>query len=238
MGQSIILAFKKMFGKVSSKLSLKAFSFQEMRLPTRKEERKSRSQELHKPIKRLATGRLTSKTRSKPETAETSGRRRGSSSTEISESGTSDSPENSSNRSDSLEATDVDSDKSSDISRENDVSDDDDSSSTTSEVSFSKRSFYLKLPSKLKFALVYDYDMVTYQKAFPKLPAQKSVKAIVDEYLAVMKSSRRSGKKLLYANDTFKFVLESFNALIDTCLLYKSEAGQVSCFKYLVTSRS
>jgi hypothetical protein len=39
--------------------------------------------------------------------------------------------------------------------------DSDDSSSTISEVSFSKRAFYLRLPNNLKFALVYDYDMVT-----------------------------------------------------------------------------
>jgi hypothetical protein len=45
-------------------------------------------------------------------------------------------------------------------------------------VSFLKRRFYLRIPSELKYILVYDYDMVTYRKALPALPAPKTVEVI------------------------------------------------------------
>ncbi len=38
---------------------------------------------------------------------------------------------------------------------------------------------------------VYDYDMVTYRKALPKLPAEKTVTDIVAEYLTFVAETRR-----------------------------------------------
>ncbi len=94
----------------------------------------------------------------------TADRRRGSNSTEVSESGTFESGSGFDDKKDSetnepvtidVESDAMNVDDESDAMNVDDVSDDDDdSSSTVSEVSFSKRSFYLKLPNKLKFALV------------------------------------------------------------------------------------
>ena len=124
---------------------------------------------------------------------------------------------------------DFESDKDSYIALENlEESDDgEDSSSTTSEVSFSKRSFYLKLPSVLKYILIYDHDMITYRKALPTVPAHRTVSTIVNDYLSLIRLTKR-GRKSLYVDDTFNFLINSFNSLIGTILLYKKEKSQVN----------
>ena len=105
--------------------------------------------------------------------------------------------------------------------------DEDDSSSSSSEVSFLKRSFDLKLPNKLRHILVFDHDMITYRQSLPTLPASKSVTAIVDEYLAAAKQTKR-GRRSIYLDDTFKFLVNVFNDLLDTALIYTKEKPQVN----------
>jgi hypothetical protein len=105
--------------------------------------------------------------------------------------------------------------------------DEDDSSSSSSEVSFLKRSFDLKLPNKLRHILVFDHDMITYRQSVPTLPASKSVRAIVDEYLAAAKQTKR-GRRSIYLDDTFKFLINVFNDLLDTALIYAKEKPQVN----------
>ena len=205
-----------------------------MSLPSKREEREARSR-LRTP-KRSPAGKGKRGFRKETGTSE-SGRRRGSSSTEVSESGTFDSVSDGKKDPTDNELVmivdDVDDDEESDsdkdVTSSGDVEidcDDSDSSSTVSEVSFAKRSFYLRLPNNLKFALVFDFDMVTYRKALPKVPAEKSVKSIVDEYVASVGETRR-GKKSSYVDDTFKFVVDSFNAIVGNHLLYKQETQQV-----------
>jgi hypothetical protein len=48
----------------------------------------------------------------------------------------------------------------------------------------------------------------------------------VDEYVTSVGETRR-GKKSSYVDDTFKFVIETFNAIVGNHLLYKQEAQQV-----------
>ena len=123
-------------------------------------------------------------------------------------------------------AIDAEPDKDLDLNPES-IEESDDSSSTTSEVSFTKRPFYLKLPSTLKYTLIFDHDMITYRKALPILPAPKPVSGIINDYLSLVKLEKRR-RKSLYLDDTFSFLINSFNALIGSTLLYKKEKSQVS----------
>jgi len=65
------------------------------------------------------------------------------------------------------------------------ISCDEEDSSSSSEVSFLKRSFDLKLPNKLRHILVFDHDMITYRQSMPTLPASKSVKVFFHQHFTL-----------------------------------------------------
>ena len=115
------------------------------------------------------------------------------------------------------------------VTNGDDLNEDTEGCDSDNEVSFPKRSFDLKLPSSLKYSLIFDHDMIMYRKCFATLPALKTVKQITDHYLGMAKKSKR-GRKSIYLDYIFKYLIDSFEALLGNMLLYSKEKAQVIFF--------
>jgi hypothetical protein len=113
------------------------------------------------------------------------------------------------------------------VTNGHDVGEDTEDCDSDSEVSFPKRSFDLKLPSSLKYSLIYDHDMIMYRRCVAMLPASKTVKQITDDYLGMAKKSKR-GRKSIYLDYIFKYLIDSFEAMLGSMLLYSKEKAQVT----------
>uniref|UniRef100_A0A1B0A4M3 Mortality factor 4-like protein 1 n=1 Tax=Glossina pallidipes TaxID=7398 RepID=A0A1B0A4M3_GLOPL len=97
-----------------------------------------------------------------------------------------------------------------------------------SEESFlSKIEVKIKMPDELKQCLADDWDAITRQHKLLDLPAKNTVQDIVDQYVAFKKSAKStSASKELAITDVLNGVIEYFNVMLGSQLLYKFERPQ------------
>ncbi|KAI9577165.1 mortality factor 4-like protein 1 isoform X1 [Glossina fuscipes] len=97
-----------------------------------------------------------------------------------------------------------------------------------SEESFlSKIEVKIKMPDELKQCLADDWDAITRQHKLLDLPAKNTVQDIVDQYVAFKKLAKStSASKELAITDVLNGVIEYFNVMLGSQLLYKFERPQ------------
>lgn len=103
-----------------------------------------------------------------------------------------------------------------------------DSSFVESEETFlSKIEVKIKIPDELKQCLADDWDAITRQHKLLDIPAKITVQDIVDQYISFKKSSKSSNAcKELAISDVLNGVVEYFNVMLGSQLLYKFERPQ------------
>ncbi|XP_017845225.1 nuA4 complex subunit EAF3 homolog isoform X2 [Drosophila busckii] len=85
----------------------------------------------------------------------------------------------------------------------------------------------IKIPDELKHYLTDDWYAVVREHKLLELPAKVTVQQIVDQYLAYKKSVKStSASKEVAINDVLDGVLEYFNVMLGSQLLYKFERTQ------------
>lgn len=85
----------------------------------------------------------------------------------------------------------------------------------------------IKIPDELKQCLADDWDAITRQHKLLDIPAKITVQDIVDQYINFKKSSKSSNAcKELAISDVLNGVVEYFNVMLGSQLLYKFERPQ------------
>lgn len=102
--------------------------------------------------------------------------------------------------------------------------------SIESEESFlTKTEIKIKIPDELKPWLVDDWDAINRQHKLLRIPADKTVKDIIDSYIQMKKSNKTKdqGKEAALI-DVMYGLVTYFNVLLGSQLLYKSERPQLA----------
>ncbi|XP_065369310.1 mortality factor 4-like protein 1 [Calliphora vicina] len=85
----------------------------------------------------------------------------------------------------------------------------------------------IKIPDELKQCLADDWDAITRQHKLLDIPAKITVQDIVDQYINLKKSAKSSNAcKELAISDVLNGVIEYFNVMLGSQLLYKFERPQ------------
>lgn len=85
----------------------------------------------------------------------------------------------------------------------------------------------IKIPDELKQCLADDWDAITRQHKLLDIPAKITVQDIVDQYINFKKSAKSSNAcKELAISDVLNGVVEYFNVMLGSQLLYKFERQQ------------
>lgn len=85
----------------------------------------------------------------------------------------------------------------------------------------------IKIPDELKQCLADDWDAITRQHKLLDIPAKITVQDIVDQYINLKKSAKSSNAcKELAIADVLNGVIEYFNVMLGSQLLYKFERPQ------------
>ncbi|XP_073818247.1 mortality factor 4-like [Musca autumnalis] len=95
------------------------------------------------------------------------------------------------------------------------------------ETFLSKIEVKIKIPDELKQCLADDWDAITRQHKLLDIPAKITVQDIVDQYISFKKSAKstNAGKELAIT-DVLNGVVEYFNVMLGSQLLYKFERPQ------------
>ncbi|XP_037948598.1 nuA4 complex subunit EAF3 homolog [Teleopsis dalmanni] len=97
----------------------------------------------------------------------------------------------------------------------------------TEETFLSKVEVKIKIPDELKQCLADDWDAVTRQHKLIAIPAKITVQDIVDQYITFKKNSKSTNaSKEVVINDVLTGVIEYFNVMLGSQLLYKFERPQ------------
>ncbi|KAM7361851.1 mortality factor 4-like [Cochliomyia hominivorax] len=102
-----------------------------------------------------------------------------------------------------------------------------DSCVESEETFLSKIEVKIKIPDELKQCLADDWDAITRQHKLLDIPAKITVQDIVDQYINLKKSAKSSNAcKELAISDVLNGVVEYFNVMLGSQLLYKFERPQ------------
>ncbi|XP_013118297.2 nuA4 complex subunit EAF3 homolog [Stomoxys calcitrans] len=102
-----------------------------------------------------------------------------------------------------------------------------DSCVESEETFLSKIEVKIKIPDELKQCLADDWDAITRQHKLLDIPAKITVQDIVDQYISFKKSAKSSNAcKELAISDVLNGVVEYFNVMLGSQLLYKFERPQ------------
>lgn len=102
-----------------------------------------------------------------------------------------------------------------------------DSCVESEETFLSKIEVKIKIPDELKQCLADDWDAITRQHKLLDIPAKITVQDIVDQYINLKKSAKSTNTcKELAISDVLNGVIEYFNVMLGSQLLYKFERPQ------------
>ncbi|TMW52295.1 hypothetical protein DOY81_002628 [Sarcophaga bullata] len=102
-----------------------------------------------------------------------------------------------------------------------------DSCVESEETFLSKIEVKIKIPDELKQCLADDWDAITRQHKLLDIPAKITVQDIVDQYINLKKSAKSTNAcKELAISDVLNGVIEYFNVMLGSQLLYKFERPQ------------
>lgn len=175
----------------------------------------------------------TSRSRSTPKTTVTATPSSSTANNGASSTSTTSTPNTTINTSSSNKESSSKSEEAAEVSKrkrprlDNSVSNDQAAEGCDEQIKCSKMEIKIKIPDELKPWLVDDWEMINRQHKLVDLPAKMTVEQIIEEYCKKSTKSNTSNKEVSVP-DVANGILEYFNVMLGSQLLYKVERPQYS----------